>query len=136
VLIVEDDFIIASSLKDSLQELGYSVVGIVDNGPDAIKKAEEMRPDAVIMDIHLKGPMDGTQAAEMIWGVYNIPVIYLTAHTDDATLQQAQKAFPFGYIVKPFNDKVIKSTLKMALYRHQAEMERWKMKEDMRQQKD
>jgi DNA-binding NarL/FixJ family response regulator len=131
VLIVEDEFIIATVLKDRLEELGYTVVGMVSTGQDAIKNAEELHPDIVLMDIQLKGSMDGTQAAEIIWAVYNIPVIYLTSHSDDATLQKAMKTMPFGYIIKPFSNQILKTSLEMALYRYRTEMERWRQRENL-----
>jgi DNA-binding NarL/FixJ family response regulator len=121
ILIVEDDSIIAVTIEGRLKEFGYEVVGRAATGPDAIKKALEREPDLVLMDIHLKGPIDGIDTAETIYGIHNIPVVYLTAFSDEATLERAQKTSPFGYIVKPFSDSTLKTTIRLALLRHKAE---------------
>lgn len=121
ILIVEDDSIIAITIEGRLREFGYQVVGRAATGPDAIKKALELKPDLVLMDIHLRGPIDGIDAAETIYGIHNIPVVYLTAFSDEATLERAQKTSPFGYIVKPFSDTTLKTTIRLALLRHKAE---------------
>jgi AmiR/NasT family two-component response regulator len=121
ILIVEDDSIIAVTIEGRLKEFGYIVVGRAATGADAIKKALELRPDLVLMDIHLKGPVDGIETAETIYGIHNIPVVYLTAFSDEATLERAQKTSPFGYIVKPFSDSTLKTTLRLALLKYKAE---------------
>jgi DNA-binding NarL/FixJ family response regulator len=121
ILIVEDDSIIALTIEGRLKEFGYNVVGRAATGSDAIKKALELRPDLVLMDIHLKGPVDGIETAETIYGIHNIPVVYLTAFSDEATLERAQKTSPFGYIVKPFSDRTLKTTLRLALLKYKAE---------------
>jgi len=118
ILIVEDDSIIAVTIEGRLKEFGYRVVGRVATGAEAIKKALELEPDLVLMDIHLKGPIDGIEAAETIYGIHNIPVVYLTAFSDEATLERANKTSPFGYIVKPFNDSTLKTTLRLAILKH------------------
>ena len=121
ILIVEDDAIIALTIENRLTQLGYRVVGRVATGADAIKMAIETEPDLVLMDIHLKGPVDGIEAAETIYGVHNIPVVYLTAFSDETTLERAQKTSPFGYIVKPFNDSMLLTTVRLALLKHRAD---------------
>lgn len=121
ILIVEDDTIIAMELSERLKELTYDIAGIVPSGEAAIKKAGESRPDLVLMDIRLSGKMDGVEAAEKIKDHFDIPVIYLTAYVDDETLLRAKKSEPFGYILKPFDSRVLHTNIEMALYRHQME---------------
>jgi len=121
ILVVEDDIIIAITIEGRLKEFGYKVVGRASTAQDAIKKTIEFEPDLVLMDIHLKGPVDGIEAAETIYGIHNIPVVYLTAFSDENTLERAQKTSPFGYIVKPFNDSTLKTTIKLALLKNNAE---------------
>ena|SRR5271157_3372839 len=121
ILIVEDDSIIAVTIEGRLKEFGYQVVGRAATGADAIKKALDLNPDLVLMDIHLKGPVDGIETAETIYGIHNIPVVYLTAFSDEATLERANKTSPFGYIVKPFTESTLKTTLRLAILKHNAE---------------
>ncbi len=118
ILVVEDEHIVAEHIKMSLLRLGYSVPGIVHSGEDAIQKAEEKRIDLVLMDIVLKGEMDGIEAASTISSRFNIPVVYLTAYTDEKTLERAKITEPFGYIIKPFEDKDLHTAIETALYRH------------------
>jgi DNA-binding NarL/FixJ family response regulator len=121
ILVVEDDTIIAITIEGRLKQFGYKVVGRASTAQDAIKKTIEFEPDLVLMDIHLKGPIDGIEAAQTIYGIYNIPVVYLTAFSDENTLERAQKTSPFGYIVKPFSDSTLKTSIKLALLKHDAE---------------
>ena len=120
ILVVEDERIVAEDIKISLKKLGYEVCGIAVSGMEAIRKAEEFRPDLVMMDIILEGEMDGIEAAEIIRSRFDIPVIYLTAYADDKTLERAKMTEPFGYILKPFEDREVHSTfiIEMALYKH------------------
>jgi CheY-like chemotaxis protein len=117
ILIVEDDRITAEDIRLSLGSLGYSVTGMASSGEEAIKKAEELHPDLVLMDIVLRGDMDGIEAAGRIRARFNIPVVYLTAYADDETLERAKLTQPFGYILKPFDDRELRSNIEMALYR-------------------
>ncbi len=117
ILIVEDERIVADDLKMSLERLGYKVSGIVSNGEEAIKKAEKLQPDLVLMDIVLRG-MDGIEAARMIRTRFNIPVIYLTAYADRETLEQAKITEPFGYITKPFEENGLYTAIELAVYKH------------------
>ncbi len=96
ILIVEDEQITAADIDDILRHLGYSVSGIVSSGDEAVKKAEETRPDLILMDIRIKGDMDGVEAAREIRRRFDIPVIYLTAHADSETLARAKLAEPLG----------------------------------------
>ncbi len=130
ILVVEDDRIVAESIRRSLQNLGYAVPAIVDNGKEAIKKAEEYKPDLVLMDIVLWGEMDGIEAAMQIHSRFNIPAIYLSAYSDEKKLERAKITEPFGYIIKPFDTKELHTTIEMALYKQEMEKkvkesERW-----------
>ena len=115
ILVVEDERIVAEGIKMSLQELGYTVSGVVSSGEEAIIKVEENNVDLVLMDITLYGEMNGIEAAAIIRSRFNIPFVYLTAHSDDETLERAKITGPFGYILKPFEDRDIHSTIEMAL---------------------
>ena len=123
ILIVEDENIVALDIKNRLKKLGYVVVGRSATGEGAIDKAAEPRPDLILMDIRLKGEMDGIAAAAEIRQQLDIPVIYLTAYSDEATLQRARVTEPYGYLIKPFEDRDLHTTISMALYRHKAERE-------------
>jgi PAS domain S-box-containing protein len=121
VLIVEDDRIIAQDIQQTLTRLGYAYPMVVSSGEEAIQRAADIRPDLVLMDIKLKGPMDGVEAAQQIRARLDIPVVYLTAYADDLTLRRARITGPFGYILKPFEDRELHSVIEMALYRHEME---------------
>ena len=118
ILIVEDEGIIAKDIQNTLNRSGYSVIGIASSGEEAIKKAMEIHPDIVLMDIVLEGAMDGVEAAEYIRDHFDIPVVYLTAYSDDTTLQRAKITEPFGYILKPFQERELYTTIEMAIYKH------------------
>jgi PAS domain S-box-containing protein len=123
ILIIEDEAIIASVIHGALKKIGYDVVGIVDNGPEAVAVALEKRPHLLLMDIRLQGDMDGISAAERIQEQRDIPVIYLTAYADEPTLERAKKTKPYGYIPKPFQEIELKTTIEMALYKHGFELQ-------------
>jgi len=119
ILVVEDESIVAKDIQKTLQNMGYEVPDVVSSGQAAIQATEKHKPDLVLMDIVLKGKMDGIEAAEQIRTRFNIPVVYLTAYTDDKTLERAKITDPFGYIVKPFEDRQLKTVIEMALYKVQ-----------------
>ncbi len=121
ILIVEDEMIVAADLANKLRQLGYEVCGSTAHGEEAIDLARDRHPDLILMDIRLAGAMDGVEAAEHIRRQCDLPVIYLTAHSDRATLQRAKLSEPFGYILKPFEKIELESHIEMALYKHQAE---------------
>ncbi len=121
VMVVEDESIVAMDIKMSLQNMGYDVPAVVSSANEAITTAEDIRPDLVLMDIVLQGKSNGIDAAGRIRSHLNIPVIYLTAYSDEAILEQAKITEPAGYIIKPFNDKELHSIIKMALYKHTME---------------
>lgn len=121
ILIVEDEAIIAADLASNLRALGYEVVATTARGDEAIALAKDRRPDLVLMDIQLAGSIDGVAAARAIREQCDLPVIYLTAHSDSATLKRAKITEPFGYILKPFEQRDLETNIEMALYRHNAE---------------
>ena len=130
IMVVEDEGIIAQDIKNCLEGLGYVVPDVVFTGREAIRRAEELRPDLVLMDIVLKGEIDGIETAAEIRRKYNIPIVYLTAYEDDRTLKRAKLTEPLGYILKPFEERYLRSSIEMALYKHQMETrlkenERW-----------
>lgn len=118
VLVVEDEKIVAMEIQDRLIDLGYKISDIVSSGEEAIEKATKLLPDLVLMDIMLKGQIDGIEAAKQIQQTLDIPVIYLTAFADDDTLHRAKITEPFGYIIKPFVERELYTTIEMALYKH------------------
>ena len=129
IMIVEDDTIVAKDLEESLISFGYEIATSVDTGEDAIKEAEKERPDLILMDIRLRGKMDGIEAAEIIRKNMFLPVIYLTAYSDEKTLQRAKITEPFGYVLKPFDEKMLHTVIEMALYRHNIETKLRSLKE-------
>jgi len=121
IFIVEDQMILANDLQLQLENLGYIVVGIAGNGKKAIKKIGEIKPDLILMDIVIRGDMDGIETAQKIRDLYNIPFIYLTAYFDDGILERASLTQPYGYITKPYNDISLNTAIKLALYKHHIE---------------
>jgi len=121
VLIVEDQRLVAADLEDTLKRLGYDVVGSVGSGEEAIPKAIEVRPDLALMDIRLRGEMDGIQTAAAIRERMDIPVIYLTAYADEETVRRAMVTGPFGYLVKPFNERELRAAIDIAIYKHRSD---------------
>lgn len=119
IIVVEDESVVAKDIQSTLIEKGYKVPAVAYSGEDAVKKVQEFKPDIVLMDIVLKGKMDGVEAANQIVSLYDIPVIFITAFADDLTLQRAKKSEPFGYLLKPYEENELQITIEMALYKHQ-----------------
>jgi len=115
ILIVEDDDIIARVEDWRLKNLGYTVCGRATNGADAIELVANKKPDVVLMDINIKGEIDGIETARMIKKEFNIPVIYVTSHSDGATLVRAKETKPDGFILKPFEDNDLRIAIQLAL---------------------
>ncbi len=124
ILIAEDDINFGNYLRDVLEGLGYLVIAIVDSGEGVVARASETRPDLVIMDILLKGDMDGVAAAEQIRLRYHFPVVFLTAYADPTTLQRARFAGPYGFLIKPFQVKQLQAVIELAVHKHKTEMEK------------
>jgi PAS domain S-box-containing protein len=129
ILVVEDEGIVALDIQSMLEDLGYQVPITVGSGEEALASIAENRPNLVLMDINLDGEIDGVETAEQIRDRYNIPVVYLTAYSDDDTLQRAKLTTPFGYLVKPLEARSLKTTIEMAIYRHELEQELKQSKE-------
>jgi len=123
ILIVEDEAIVAEDLAQKLSRLDYEVLAVVARGEESVARARARRPDLVLMDIRLEGKMDGVEAAGLIRRECDVPVIYLTAHSDSATLQRAKLTEPFGYILKPFEELELETQIQIALYKHRAEQQ-------------
>jgi PAS domain S-box-containing protein len=121
ILVVEDEAIVADDIRETLTELGYSVVGTAKSGEAALAKIASAPPDLVLMDIHLAGTMDGIEAADTIHLLHGIPVIFLTAYADASLLERAKKAEPYGYVLKPYDERGLNAAIEMALYKHHME---------------
>lgn len=121
IIVVEDETFIARDIKNMLTEIGYEVSAVVSDGEEAVKKVAEIRPSLVLMDVMLHGEINGVKAARKIYNHFNIPVVYLTAYADQTTLDLALKTGPFGYILKPFNERELQTSIETALYKHKME---------------
>jgi hypothetical protein len=122
ILVAEDESLIAEELQDRLERMGHTVVSVVSSGEEAVRSVDESHPELVLMDIRLKGEMDGIEAAARIQENADTPVIYLTAHSDDATIERAKMTAPFAYLLKPFEERDLRISIELAL--HKGEMER------------
>ncbi|MDQ7781255.1 MAG: response regulator [Desulfomonilaceae bacterium] len=118
ILVVEDEVVVAMEIEEKLRAIGYDVVSICSSGEEAISGIEARRPDLVLMDIRLDGRLDGIETAELIRKNHDLPVVYLTAYADDATLNRAKLTEPFGYLVKPFSQTELRTTIEIALHKH------------------
>jgi len=123
ILIVEDEAIVAFNLQQRLSHMGYHVPDIAVSGTDTLALVSQSRPDQILMDIHIEGDMDGIDVAERIHEAGPVPVVYLTAYSEDATLDRARKTRPYGYLIKPFSERELHATIQMALERHAVEKE-------------
>src|SRR5450830_1257179 len=119
VLVVEDELIVARDIEQQLLDLGYACVGCVNTGELAVAHAEQLKPDLVLMDIQLAGAINGIAAAQQIRSQFALPVVFLTAFAADDVLARAKLTEPFGYILKPFSERELRTVLSMALYKHQ-----------------
>lgn len=117
ILISEDEVIIAEDLAACLQDLGYQTCAI-DSGEDTLDKIRDTKPDLVLLDINLRGKIDGIEIGSRLREEFNIPFIYLTAYADKATIDRAKETEPDGFLVKPFDEKSLRSTIEIALYKH------------------
>lgn len=123
VYIVEDESIVAKDTQSTLKKLGYQVLGISNNGKDALENIIKTEPDIILMDIMIKGDLTGIDVAEKVKELHDVPVIFLTAYADETTLSKAKITEPYGYILKPFKEVDLRSTIEMAVYKHQKDME-------------
>jgi CheY-like chemotaxis protein len=123
ILIAQDDLTVAQELKCKLESLGYEVAGITHCAEQAVALAERLRPDLVLMDMHLAGEMDGIEAAEQIRKL-QVPLVFISGHCDELELQRAQLTEPYGYILKPYRTADLRISVEMSIQRHRAELER------------
>jgi CheY-like chemotaxis protein len=133
ILVVEDEPQSADNLRERLTRLGYTVVGVAPSGTEAIQKTDELRPDLALIDTELKGILDGIAAAEQIRAGFQIPVVYVTANSDDYTMQRAKVTDPVGYLFRPFEDRELEITIEMAFYKHTMEQEREALIRDLQE---
>lgn len=131
LLIVEDEVVIAADLESRLKSIGYTIIGMATSADKALELVDKHRPDLIMMDIVLQGEMDGIEAAEAIRDKWGIPVIFLTAYADTERLERAKLTYPFGYILKPFQDRDLKITLDMALYAAKVDSKRRRAEEEL-----
>jgi len=133
ILVVEDEAIVAADIQDRLETLGYVVAGWGTTGAEALDLARSSRPDLILMDIMLKGPMNGIQAAHLIRIELSLPVIFLTANSDEAVLDQAKISEPFAYLLKPFEERQLRTNIEMALYKSRMERERERLTRELQE---
>jgi two-component system, LytTR family, response regulator len=123
ILIVEDESIVAKDIQNILINLGFDVPAVVSNGEDALTMAQKHKPELILMDIMIKGDMTGIDVAKKIKENFNIPVVFLTAYADETTISNAKDAFPYGYIIKPFKEKELETTIEMAINKFKEDKE-------------
>jgi diguanylate cyclase (GGDEF)-like protein len=132
ILIVEDEAIVAQDVAEFLQDLQHRIVGVTASGREAVKMAQQLRPQLVVMDVRLQGDMDGIQTASAILEQIDVPIIFLTGQTDTGTLERAVRAGTSAYLVKPFKDAELRGAIEIAMTKHQAEQERRQREEELR----
>ncbi len=131
IMVVEDEGVTAMRIQRSMEEMGYIVTSTLVSGEDAVKKAADEKPDLVLMDIVLGGHMDGIEAAGLINSQLNIPVVYITAHSEEKIMKRIKSTEPFGYIVKPFDDRELCIVVEIAFYKHEIEQRLKTAKDDL-----
>ncbi len=123
ILVVEDEFLVAADIEESLLSLGYTVQNTIAKGPDAIAEVDKKLPDLILMDISLKGEMTGIEAANIIRQKHDVPVIFLTANADVSTIEKAKISLPYGYIIKPFSEKELQTNIEIARYKFENDIQ-------------
>ncbi len=132
ILIVEDEAILAADLEQVLQSMGHTVVGISASGAVAMRTARDTNPELILMDINLQGPLDGIATARILKEIgSDVPVVFLTAYADRETVIRARETEPFGYLLKPFDEQLLRVTIDIALYKHRMEKEREHLKREL-----
>ncbi len=126
ILIVEDNGIIALDIQHKLWEMGYDAPAVATSGEEAIKLVAEIKPDLMLMNILLKGGMNGIDAAELIQHRFHVPIIFISGHPDTKILERAKKTEPYGFLYKPIDNRDLHSNIEIALYKHKKEQERTK----------
>jgi DNA-binding NarL/FixJ family response regulator len=120
-MVVDDEAVIALRLQQRLTSMGFDVTGVAYSGEEAVETARDLRPDLILMDIMIPGKLDGIAAAKIVKAELDIPVVFLTAHSEDKIIERAKQAEPYGYILKPFQDRELKATVEIALYKKDME---------------
>ncbi len=133
ILIVEDESITAMDVKNRLNRFGFDVVGIASRGAEAVKKAGDLKPDLILMDITLKGDMDGIEAAEEIKTLFDIPVVYMSAFADKNTFERVKLSNPYGFVNKPISSELLLISIESAIYKHEIDKKLAKSEEKYRQ---
>ena len=123
ILVVEDDPVVALDIKKKLESLGYSIAGISETGPSALESMDRAIPDLVVMDVRLRGDMDGIDTALIVQNDYSVPVVYVTGQSDPGTLDRIQNSHPFGFLLKPFEARELDTVIRIALNRHHLEQD-------------
>jgi PAS domain S-box-containing protein len=121
ILVVEDEVIVAEDVRRRLEEMGYRITGVVSRGDHALAHVREFHPDLILMDIGLKGAVDGIEAAKLVLDEEDIPIVFASAYSDDATLRRAKTIDPFGFVLKPFDERELRTAIEIGLYKHQTE---------------
>ena len=121
IIVVDDEVVIALGLQERLTTMGYEVIDIAHTGEEAVEKARNLRPDLMLLDIMIPGKLDGIQVAETVKSELDIPVIFITAFSEDQIIDRAKQAEPYGYIIKPFQDRELKAAIEVALYKKEME---------------
>jgi len=121
IMVVDDEAVIVLRLQQRLTSMGFDVTGVAYSGEEAVETARDLRPDLILMDIMIPGKLDGIAAAKIVKAELDIPVVFLTAHSEDKIIERAKQAEPYGYILKPFQDLEIKATVEIALYKKDME---------------
>lgn len=121
ILVIEDEAVVALHISSMLEQWGYEVSATVTSGLAALEEAATLKPDLALIDIRLEGSIDGIATAQQLYDRYQLPVVYLTAHADEPTWQRAIQSDPFGYLLKPFQARELKTAIEIALQRHQTE---------------
>ena len=119
ILIVEDELVVSKYIEACLTNIGYEVADVITSGEEAVSKSQEIMPDLILMDIRLNGKMMGTEAAIKIKEIMDVPIVFLTAYADDKNIEMAKNSEPYGYLVKPFYEKELHTTIEMALHKHE-----------------
>lgn len=136
IMVVEDQALIALKIKTDLLNMGHFITGVYASGEEALENITSTQPDIVLMDIQLQGEMDGIQTADKLLEIYDIPVIFLTAHSDEDTLNRATTANPYGYLLKPVTYQELQITIQVALYKHKIDKEKEHLTQELKKALD
>ncbi len=132
IVIVEDEGIVALQIRTSLEQRGYPVAGVFATGEEALEKLGAAAPDLVLMDMKLQGRLDGIETAALLRERHDLPVVFLTAHSEDATVERAKRAEPYGYLLKPFNIQELYIAIEVAVHKHRIDREKEMLTSELR----